>query len=149
MSRTAKLFKDLKVVLEGLENDMFDEGSNKMYYNGLEFTRGDWRNLQQGVDKVIKLYESNNESSKKFLKTHKEYNKTLRMINYYKKKPVKTERDFVRLEKLQKKMERYLDKIDEERKLNAKLKLLKQEKEREKRKNELAERRIEDDFRGL
>ena len=30
MSRTSKLLKDLKVVLEGLENDMFNEGENKM-----------------------------------------------------------------------------------------------------------------------
>ena len=147
MSRTSKLLKDLKVVLEGLENDMFHEGENKMYYNGIEFTRSDWRNLQNGIDKVIKVYDSNNQSSKNFLKTHKEYNRTLRMINYYKKKPVKTERDFVRLEKLEKKMEKYLDKIDEERKINMKIKLMKQETEKEKRKYERSGRRIEDEFR--
>ena len=147
MSRTSKLLKDLKVVLEGLENDMFHEGENKMYYNGIEFTRRDWRNLQNGIDKVIKVYDSNNQSSKNFLKTHKEYNRTLRMINYYKKKPVKTERDFVRLEKLEKKMEKYLDKIDEERKINMKIKLMKQETEKEKRKYERSGRRIEDEFR--
>lgn len=147
MSRTSKLLKDLKVVLEGLENDMFNEGENKMYYNGIEFTRSDWKNLQNGIDKVIAVYDSNNKSSKNFLKTHKEYNRTLRMINYYKKKPVKTERDFVRLEKLEKKMEKYLDKIDEERKFNTKIKLMKQETEREKRKYERSGRRIEDEFR--
>ncbi len=147
MSRTSKLLKDLKVVLEGLENDMFNEGENKMYYNGIEFTRSDWKNLQNGIDKVITVYDSNNKSSKNFLKTHKEYNRTLRMINYYKKKPVKTERDFVRLEKLEKKMEKYLDKIDEERKINTKIKLMKQETEREKRKYERSGRRIEDEFR--
>lgn len=147
MARTTKLLKDLQVVLEGLENDMFDSGSNKMYYNGLEFTRSDWRNLQQAINQVIKVYESNNKSSKAFLSTHKEYNRTLRMINYYKKKPVKTERDFVRLEKLQKKMEKYLDKLDEERKINTKLKLMKQETEREKRKYEQSGRRIEDELR--
>lgn len=147
MSRTSKLFKDLKVVLEGLENDMFNEGENKMYYNGIEFTRSDWRNLQRGVDQVIKMYDGNNKSSQKFLKTHKEYNRTLRMINYYKKKPVKNERDFVRLEKLEKKMEKYLDKIDEERKMSAKIKLMKRETEKEKRKYELSKRSIEDEFR--
>lgn len=147
MSRTSKLLKDLKVVLEGLENDMFNEGENKMYYNGIEFTRSDWKNLQNGIDKVIAVYDSNNKSSKNFLKTHKEYNRTLRMINYYKKKPVKTERDFVRLEKLEKKMEKYLDKIDEERKINTKIKLMKQETEKERRKYERSGRRIEDEFR--
>lgn len=146
MSRTSKLLKDLQVVLQGLENDMFHEGENKMYYNGLEFTRSDWRNLQNAIDQVIKVYDANNESSKKFLSNHKEYNRTLRMINYYRKKPVKTERDFIRLEKLQKKMEKQLDKLDEERKINTKLKLMKKETEREKRKYELSERKIEDEF---
>ena len=147
MSRTSKLFKDLKVVLEGLENDMFHEGENKMYYNGLEFTKSDWRNLQRGVDQVIKIYDGNNKSSQKFLKTHKEYNRTLRMINYYKNKPNKKERDFIRLEKLQKKMEKYLDRIEDERKFKAKLKIMEQDREKEKRKNEQRERRIEDEFR--
>lgn len=146
MSRTSKLLKDLKVVLEGLENDMFNEGENKMYYNGIEFTRSEWKNLQRGVDQAIKMYDGNNKSSKNFLKTHKEYNRTLRMINYYKKKPVKTERDFIRLEKLEKKMEKYLDKIDEERKINTKIKLMKIETEKEKRKYERSGRRIEDEF---
>ncbi len=147
MSRTSKLLKDLKVVLQGLENDLFHDGENKMYYNGIEFTRSDWKNLQNGVDKVISVYDSNNKSSIEFIKKHKEYNKTMRMINYYKKKPIKSERDFVRLEKLQTKLEKYLDKIDEERKLNTKLKLMRKETEREKRKYELNGRSIEDEFR--
>lgn len=147
MARTTELLKQLNVVLEGLENDLFHEGENKMYYNGLSFTRGEWRNLQQAVRQVIKVYENNNKTSVDFIKKHKEYNKTMRMINYYKKKPMKTARDFIRLEKLQKKLEKYLDKLDEERKINTKLKLMKQETQKEKRKYELSGRSIEDEFR--
>lgn len=147
MARTSKLLKDLKVVLEGLENDMFEKNENKMYYNGLAFTRSDWRNMQKAIDQVIKIYDHNIESSKTFIKNHKEYNRTMRMINYYKKKPIKNERDFVRLEKLEKKLEKYLDKLDEERKINMKVKLLKKATEKDKRKEEIRERSLEDEFR--
>lgn len=147
MAKTSKLLNNLKVVLDGLENDFFEENENKMYYNGLEFTRSDWRNLQRAVDQVIKHYDSNLKSSVKFINNHKEYNKIRRMIHYYKSKPVKTERDFVRLEKLQKKLEKYLDKLDEERKINTKLKLMQKETEREKRKYQLSGRSIDDEFK--
>lgn len=146
MSRTSKILKDLKVVLEGLENDMFHDDENKMYYNGIEFTRSDWRNLQRAIDQTIKMYDTNNKTSRDFLKKHKEYNKTMRMIRYYKNKPIKKERDFVRLEKLQNKLEKYLDKLDEERKINTKLKLMRIETEKEKRKYEQSGRSIEDEF---
>ena len=146
MARTSDILKKLLIVLDGLENDMFEEGSNKMFYNGLEFTRGEWRNLKIGVEQVIKKYESNIAYSTKFINNHKEYNRIMRMIRYYTQKPVKKERDFVRLEKLQKKLEKQQEKIDEERKINTKLKLLKQQTEKEKKKYENRERSIEDEF---
>lgn len=145
-SRTSKLLEKLKIVLEGLENDLFDEGSNKMYYNGIEFTRSEWRNVRKSVDKVINTYENNNKSSQKFIKSHKEYTRTARMILYYQNKPVKTQRDYVRLEQLQRKMEKYLDKLDEERKAKTKLNLIKKQIEREKRRELTKERSIEDEF---
>lgn len=146
MTRTTKNLKKLSVVLEGLEGDLFEKGENKMVYNGLEFSRSDWHNLQHSINQVIKVYEDNNRNSKEFLKTHKEYNRINRMINYYKNKDNKTERDFVRLERLQKKMEVQLDKLDEERKMNTKLKLLQKQTQKEKRKYEQRERNIEDDL---
>jgi len=146
MARISKLLDDLSIVLEGFEHDLFDTNTGKVYYNGVEFTKSDWRNLQNAVKQVKKTYERSNEYSKKFFKNNKEYNRLNRMIHYYKTKPVKKERDFVRLEKLQKKMEKYLDKRDEEQKINAKLKLLEKQTQREKRKLAQKERSIEDEF---
>lgn len=146
MARISKLLDDLSVVLDGFERDLFDINSGKIYYNGVEFSKSDWRNLQNAVEQVKKSYERNNENSKGYFKRNKEYNRLNRMIHYYKTKPVKKERDFVRLEKLQKRMEKCLDKRDEEKRINTKLKLLEQKTEREKRKYAQKERNIEDEF---
>lgn len=146
MARISKLLDDLSVVLEGFEHDLFDTNSGKVYYNGIEFSKSDWRNLQNAVEQVKKTYERNNTNSKTYFKNNKEYNRLNRMIHYYKSKPVKKERDFVRLEKLQKKMEKCLDKREEEKRINTKLKLLEQKTQREKRKYAQKERSIEDEF---
>ena len=146
MARMSKMLRDLSVVLEGLEKDLFEDGLNKMYYNGLEFTRSDWHNLQQAVNHIIEVTERNNKTSREFLRNHKEYNRTLRMVCYYKSKPVKTERDFIRLEKLQRKLEKQLAKIEEERKINGKVKTLKKQIERERNKKDKERRIIKDDL---
>ena len=144
---TSKLLSDLSIVLEGLENDFFEEGTNKMYYNGIEFTRGDWRNLQRAVEHVKKYYDSNLESTKKYLRNNKEYNRTMRMINYYRNKPIKKDRDFTRLEMLEKKRDKLAGKMDEKEKIRTKIKWLQKENERKKRIEERKERSLEDEFR--
>lgn len=146
MAKISKLLDDLSAVLEGFEQDLFDTNTGKVYYNGVEFTKSEWRSLQNAVEQVKKVYERNNESSKKFFRDNKEYNRINRMIHYYKTKPNKTERDFVRLEKLQKRLEKYLDKKDEKIEMNTKLKLLKRQTEREKRKYEQRGRSMDDEF---
>lgn len=143
---TSKLLENLNIVLEGLENDLFEEGANKMFYNGVEFTRSDWRNLQSAINQIKKNYDANKKSSKKFLEDNKEYNRTMRMIGYYKNKPVKKERDYVRLEKLERKLNRLLEKKDTNEKVNMRIKWLKNQTERQRRIEETKERRLEDEF---
>jgi len=144
---TSKLLDRLSIVLQGLENDLFEEGTNKMYYNGLEFTRSDWRNLQNAINQLKKTYNANIQSSKQFLADNKEYNRTMRMISYYKNKPVKKERDFKRLELLERKLDKLLEKKDNNEKITMKIKWLRNQAERQKRKEEMKERKLEDEFR--
>lgn len=147
MSRsTSKLLEQLSFLLESLENDLFEEGAYKMHYNGVEFSRSDWHNLENAVNQVRKNYTANTNSSKKYLQDNKEYNRTMRMINYYKNKPVKKERDYVRIELLEKKLDKYLERKDNNERVSMNIKWLRHQTQRKKHEEDKKKRRLEDEF---
>lgn len=134
MASTKQLLDKFIVLMHDLENEEFKDGRHAMIYCGKQYTINDFRNMERAVRQVQKTYQVGVDKSSRYLKKNKEYNRTLRMINYYKIKKNKTIKDFEKLEELQKEFDRIVKERDEMKLENAKNKVIQNEIEKQKSK---------------
>ena len=128
MASTKKMLDKLIILLDDLEKDLFEDNDNVMFYNGVKYTKGEWRNYKAAVKQVQKVYQMGVKKSSKYLKSNAQYNRVLRKISYYKHKKNKVPSDFEKLEVLMKELDEIKIKREEEKLINNKYYLLSDEK---------------------
>lgn len=113
MARTKETLDKLIVFIEDILENEFDTKSGREYivFNDKTYTRGDFRLMIKAVERTRAIYTQGVNKSSRYLKKNAEYNRTLRLISYYKHKKNKTISDFEKLEELQK----HLQVVKEER----------------------------------
>lgn len=134
MASTKETLNKFIKLMRDFEKNEFSDDEKTMIYNGELYTRGDFNNMERALKQVQKTYQGGVNKSIRYLQKNKEYNRTLRMINYYKTKKDKSIRDFERLEKLQKEFDRITTERDELKLEHDKNKIIKDEIELEKKK---------------
>lgn len=144
MASTKQILNKFIKLMRDFEENEFPTDEKTMIYNGEIYTRGDFNSMERALKQVQKTYQCGVNKSARYLKANKEYNRVLRMINYYKVKKYKTVRDFERLEKLQKELDRITTERDESKLEIKKSEIIKREIELEKKKYMKESREIDD-----
>lgn len=117
---------ELIKILDLLEQDIFHSGTAEFY--GKTYTHSEWREYKEVLKKVLDNTEAQQKASAKYLDNHKEYNRKMRLISYYRHKKNKTENDYIQIEQLRRELENYL-KERKEKKERKKERELKQAQE--------------------
>lgn len=146
MASTKQILNKFIKLMRDFEENEFPTDEKTMIYNGELYTRGDFNSMERALKQVQKTYQGGVNKSVRYLQKNKEYNRTLRMINYYKTKKDKSIRDFERLERLQKEFDRITTERDEMKLEYNKTKIINDEIELEKKKYMKQSRGIEDEF---
>lgn len=146
MASTKETLNKFIELMHDIAENEFKDNDRTMIYSGKEYSKTDFKNMERAVKQVQKTYQIGVNKSSRYLKKNKEYNKTLRMISYYKNKKDKTIRDFERLEQLQKEFDRITTERDELKLEYNKSKMLNDEIELEKKRYMQSARSIDDDL---
>lgn len=144
MASTKQLLNKFIDLMHDIAENEFKDNDRTMIYSGKEYSKTDFKNMERAINQVQKTYQIGVDKSIRYLQKNKDYNRVVRMICYYKSKKDKTIRDFEKLEKLQKELDRITTERDELKLEYNKTKIINDEIELEKKRYMQSARSIDD-----
>ena len=139
MASTKKVLDKFLILLDSLQNEIFEKGDKSAIYNGILYTDCDFNNMRRAIKQVQKVYQGGVNKSGTYLSKNPEYNRLQRKLSYYKRKDNKTKFDYEKIEDIQKQVKEFHLKKDIEKMSKILQKKMRSEKSLYKLENKIKE----------